>query len=171
MGPLETATVQQGGLGVLPPEARADWGQRVGATVVDGIIIAAAVIGIGLLSSLVAEEKQGPVALMLMLVVSVTYYAGLLARLGPRNGQTLGKQVFKIRVVRQDGRPIMWGRALVREIGGKMALGALLGPLWLVNYLWPLWDKRNQALHDKLVSTEVLRAEQEVFGAGRDYRA
>ena len=28
---------------------------------------------------------------------------------------------------------------------------------WLLNYLWPLWDKKNQALHDKIVSSYVVQ--------------
>lgn len=27
---------------------------------------------------------------------------------------------------------------------------------WLVDYLWPIWDRRNQTLHDKLARTVVL---------------
>jgi hypothetical protein len=27
----------------------------------------------------------------------------------------------------------------------------------LLAYLWPLWDKRNQTLYDKIVSTIVVR--------------
>ena len=26
----------------------------------------------------------------------------------------------------------------------------------LVDYLWPLWDKKNQTLHDKLAKTVVI---------------
>ena len=29
--------------------------------------------------------------------------------------------------------------------------------LTLINYLWPLWDPRNQALHDKMCDTVVLK--------------
>jgi hypothetical protein len=28
----------------------------------------------------------------------------------------------------------------------------------VLDYLWPLWDRRNQALHDKVVSSVVIKA-------------
>jgi uncharacterized RDD family membrane protein YckC len=33
----------------------------------------------------------------------------------------------------------------------------LLGLPLLLAYLWPLWDKRNQTLYDKMASTLVVR--------------
>ena len=34
-----------------------------------------------------------------------------------------------------------------------------LGPFTLgLTYLWPLWDDRNQGLHDKVVGTFVVKA-------------
>ena len=33
----------------------------------------------------------------------------------------------------------------------------VLGLPWLLDMLWPLWDARNQTLHDKVVSTVVIR--------------
>jgi uncharacterized RDD family membrane protein YckC len=29
---------------------------------------------------------------------------------------------------------------------------------YLLNYLWPLWDDQNRALHDMIVSTHVVQA-------------
>ncbi len=38
-------------------------------------------------------------------------------------------------------------------IGGLFTI--LILPL--LNYLWPLWDKKNEALHDKMCSTRVVK--------------
>jgi uncharacterized RDD family membrane protein YckC len=35
-------------------------------------------------------------------------------------------------------------------------IGTLFGLLGLLNYLWPLWDQKRQALHDKVASTNVV---------------
>jgi uncharacterized RDD family membrane protein YckC len=44
------------------------------------------------------------------------------------------------------------GRYLITVVFGIFYIPALL------DYLWPLWDKRNQALHDKVVNSIVVRA-------------
>ena len=82
---------------------------------------------------------------------------------GRRNGQTLGKQLLGIRVVREDGRPMSYGTSAVREWLAKTLLFTVVAtftfliPL-LLDYLWPLWDERNRSLHDMMVSTLVVRA-------------
>jgi uncharacterized RDD family membrane protein YckC len=82
----------------------------------------------------------------------------LMARDGPNNGQTWGKQALGIRVVRDDGQPFTYGTALLRDFVVKNLLFGALAVVQLVNVLWPLWDESNQALHDKLLGTHVLRA-------------
>jgi len=78
-----------------------------------------------------------------------------------RWGQTLGKMALGIRVVRsEDADRVSYGRALGRAsslwvlgIFGSLLLGLPL----LLAYLWPLWDRRNQTLYDKMASTIVVR--------------
>lgn len=84
-------------------------------------------------------------------------------REGARNGQTWGKQLLDIRVVRDSGRPFDFWTAALREIVLKqLAVGAasVIVPLipFLLDYLWPLWDNRNRALHDMGASTHVVRS-------------
>lgn len=93
------------------------------------------------------------------LPVAVFYAPLLLARRGARNGQTIGKQAMGIRVVRQDGLPVTFATALVREALGRQVPALLTSGLYVpVDYLWPLWDARNQALHDKIGRTYVVSA-------------
>ena len=91
------------------------------------------------------------------------YAPVLMAREGAHNGQTWGKQMLGIRVVRDNGQPVSFGWAALREIVVK---GLLFGFVvidhsrsipWLLDYLWPLWDDENRALHDMVVSTHVVR--------------
>src|SRR3954452_23812448 len=97
------------------PEPRpylAEWWPRVGALLLDSLVIGAMSLGC-LVASIIAMapfgadgDAGGPVWLLLTLVVGVTYFTGLNARKGEHNGQTFGKQAMNIRVVRDDGRPI-----------------------------------------------------------------
>jgi uncharacterized RDD family membrane protein YckC len=36
-------------------------------------------------------------------------------------------------------------------------VGALTSVYWLLDNLWPLWDGKRQALHDKVARTNVVR--------------
>jgi uncharacterized RDD family membrane protein YckC len=101
--------------------------------------------------------------LVAYLTVTLVYALPLLCRTGERNGQTFGKQVVGLRVVRMDGRRIDRRTAVMREVVWRslvLSLGAallLFIPL-LLNYLWPLWKDRGRALHDRAAGTLVVRA-------------
>ena len=99
---------------------------------------------------------------LFFLVVSLFYAPVLMARGGKFNGQTWGKECMGIRAVRDDGRPWTFSSAALREIvvkGLAVSIAASLVPVlpWFVNYLWPLFDEHNRALHDIAVSSRVVR--------------
>ena len=75
-------------------------------------------------------------------------------------GQTPGKQLLGIRVVRADGTPSDWGWTFLREFGVKFIVVGIVGSVvffaWLVDSLWAFWDKDHQALHDKIMKTVVI---------------
>lgn len=116
----------------------ATWGTRVGATLLDGLFILFT-IGIGWFVNMF-----------------------LMAREGDKNGMTLGKQALNIRVVKEDGSPNDIGFAFMREFVIRGLLIGFIGGLFfvppLLDVLWPLWDDKNQTLHDKMVSSYVVTA-------------
>ncbi|MFS2292826.1 MAG: RDD family protein [Actinomadura sp.] len=75
-----------------------------------------------------------------------------------RWGQTLGKKLLGIRVVREDdGQAITTGQAAGRSAFYSV-LGGICGCIGLINVLWILWDPRKQALHCKVARTVVAKA-------------
>ncbi len=149
----------------------AGWWSRVGAAILDGLIllmmcvIAGVVIGLGI--GLSGQDTSSQLLVNVIaagagLVVGAIYYGVLMARNGARNGQTWGMQATGIRVIRVDGQPMRVGLVLVRQILVQQLLFGTLGFLLLIptflNYLWPLWDKENRALHDMMCSTRVVIA-------------
>jgi hypothetical protein len=87
-------------------------------------------------------------------LTSNTLYFALFHALG--HGQTLGKRAMGIAVRSVAGTGIGIGRALGRAY--FMFFLYLLGGLGLlIDGISPLWDRRNQALHDKVVDTVVIR--------------
>lgn len=139
----------------------AGWGTRVGATLLDGLIVwgivlvAMFVAAIFLLMS--GHSLESPLAWLIALASAGGYYVGSMTRGGERNGQTLGKQAAGLRVVRSDGRPITVSDVLVREglIKGVLGYGTF-GIGFLLDSLWPLADRENRALHDHAVKTRVI---------------
>jgi uncharacterized RDD family membrane protein YckC len=128
----------------------------VGAALLDGLIV-----GVPIAAIAVAVEPA--LGILLGFVASLTYYPLLMMRQGEANGQTLGKQVTGIRVVQESGEPFTYGPAALREFAIKNLLFGTVGGFFLaiptlLDYLWPLWDDENRALHDMLASTRVVQA-------------
>ncbi len=93
---------------------------------------------------------------MLAYAVGLAIIAALTVRCGPRNGQTLGRQLVDVRLVRVDGAPVGWGTALRREVffPTLLALPLMIGTL--IDAVWPLFDERKRRLVDIWSQTEVL---------------
>ena len=96
----------------------AGWWLRGAAALLDGLIIGAPVFVVSIVLAVAFGNSPGAslLRLLLALVVGIAYYVKTMTREGPRNGQTLGKQLVGIRVVRDDGYPVGPGIVLRREL-------------------------------------------------------
>jgi len=172
-----------------PPAARAmryplaSWWSRVGAVLLDALLLLLPYLG----AIIVFHQYQKTYYITttggigtsytthntwIESVLWLGYVFIVLCRSGGHNGQTLGKQGTKIRVVRNDGLPVDPRTVLVREGVGKVLPGVLaaLSPVILVlvaiyvllDYLWPLWERENRALHDLLAHTHVVFRDEPV---------
>lgn len=97
----------------------------------------------------------------LMLLTSVAYTIGFWRW----KQATPGKLIVGLRLRRRDDPgPLPWSTMAIRFAAVNVLVLAgdndlvywTLALLLLVNYLWPLWDDKNQALHDKLARTNVV---------------
>jgi uncharacterized RDD family membrane protein YckC len=79
-------------------------------------------------------------------------------------GQTAGKWVMGLRVVRTNGQRVGFWAAVRRQIGYWISAILLLG------YVWILFDNRRQGFHDKLAGTFVVYAWPEVSQPVRPLR-
>jgi len=130
----------------------ADWWRRVAAIIIDWAVI---MIPLGFAT----HSVDRPARVAIFLAVATVYFSFLNG--GP-HGQTLGKRVWQIRVRdAATGGPLGLPKAGLRYLVPAL-LGAPLPILgWLIlatDGLWPLWDRRRQALHDKLAGSVVVAA-------------
>jgi uncharacterized RDD family membrane protein YckC len=146
----------------------ASWGSRVGAAFVDWLILLVPVTLLIVLVVFVALNSTGGgivtgILSGLVYLVAVLFYAPvLMGREGEHNGQTWGKQIVGILVIRDSGQPVDIGFGFIREFVVKGLLFGFVGSFLfsiptLIDYLWPLWDDQNRCLHDMVVSTHVVR--------------
>ena len=163
-----------------PDWVLASYGQRMGAWALDFVgfalplillIIGAVLfvliflfgeVGILHLAAFVLLGTIGIVVVGILVIVMIGYIVWWLIALG--RGQTPGKQIVGIRVIKDDGSPSNWGYTFLREFVIKLLLlgflsDATFGIARLVDYLWPLWDRaeKMQTLHDKMLGTIVVR--------------
>lgn len=161
----------------------ASWGRRLGAFIIDNILLAipaglyafGRVMGelsdAGMLDGREPSEAEmtrimenltgdmvmfGLFGTILGALYFILMHGGL--------GRTLGKMAFGIKVIKDDGSRCDMGaafrRAVVYPIGGGVPYIGWL--VTLLNGLWPLWDERHQSLGDKLGGTYVVRKDQAV---------
>ena len=142
-----------------PVGVYASWGRRAAALLLDTILTWVIVVAVfGLAFGIYAlNEDAGALlfiaAILLAIVGPFVYYTWLTGKMG----QTIGKRALGIRVRHQtQDRNISYGAAF-----GRYAITIPFGFFWiplLIDYLFPLWDKQNQTLHDKVASSVVVRA-------------
>ncbi len=115
---------------------RAEFGVRLGALLIDIVLVAVAT-GVTVVLSV----------LPFPLVFGVYAFGMWLWK-----GTTIGGIVFDLKVVRLDGRPIDAATAVVRTLVAFLSVCAAgLG------FLWCLWDLEKQTWHDKVAGTVVVR--------------
>lgn len=152
------------------PGALAGRWRRLFAAIIDGIITA-------IIGNIIAEPFFGGSAMfsnkdlgarfgadLILAVVSIVYF-GLQHG---KWGQSIGKRVLCLRVVRaDDSGPIEYGAAFGR-VGFTYAFSVItFGLGGLIDAIWVLFDERKQALHDKVVKTVVVNADGPDPYAGR----
>ena len=135
---MTTATQQDTGWSA---GLRAGFWTRFVAALIDGLIVG---VPVGILNA--TMKTQGYVLGLLIAVAYFTYFEG-----GPA-GAAPGKRMMGICVVDiGTGAPIGYWRAFVRYLG--RAVSSLV---FLLGYLWMLWDREKQCWHDKFAGDVVV---------------
>jgi uncharacterized RDD family membrane protein YckC len=153
-----------------PPAASAyaHWGQRVGAYLIDALLVLPGYIVAWIGAALASGGSGGASAVGALLMVVGYLGAAVVAiwnqvfRQG-RTGWSIGKKVLGIRLLAEaTGQPLgpllTFARALAHILD---ALPCYLG------FLWPLWDAKRQTFADKIVHSVVVPQPEPPSGALR----
>jgi uncharacterized RDD family membrane protein YckC len=97
----------------------------------------------------------GPIVLGSIIgAIGVVVVAVLYLRALGRTGQTWGRKIAGIKVVRNStGEVIGVGRAI-----GRVLFASLISAqVCYLGYLWMIWDDQKQTWHDKIADSAVIR--------------
>lgn len=154
---------------VVDPAAKlalADRGTRLGASILDSFIafamIAGPVLVLGIAGAAAATPESAAgtsnvfaLGLVLSLISGVAWFS-LTLRFLIKNGQSIGKKLVGIKVVRKNGTRVSVGRVLLLRNVVVKVLSFIPG-FGLVNVLF-IFSESRQCLHDRLADTIVVVA-------------
>jgi uncharacterized RDD family membrane protein YckC len=121
--------------------ARSGFWRRLGAALIDGLVIGIVRI---ILALILGSNAAGGLALIGSAAYFV-YFHGT-------TGQTPGDAALSIRIVdAETGGTISYGRAF-----GRWAMSLVSAIALLIGYLWMIWDSEKQTWHDKVARTYVV---------------
>ena len=118
----------------------ADISTRFFALIIDGLIIS-------VITGALFGAGRGAGA-GLGFVIDLAYYWYFWSR---NNGQTPGKSLMGIKIVKTDGTPITDSDAIVRFFGYVVG-----GMCFALGFIWAIFDSENQGWHDKMANTYVV---------------
>lgn len=140
-----------------PLERPATAGARLGAAVIDALLLAA-IDAVVFYLTLALTGLETARAAVLPLAPLVAFFAilagGYLVAFVAAGGQTIGKMITGIRVIGDDGRTVDAAGAALRAAGCAVSL-ATAG----LAYLPALTTADGRALHDRIAGTRVVRAD------------
>ena len=130
----------------------ASFWRRLGAALLDAIIIAIVLIPFSMLFG-VGGDNAGAGASLYGLVSLVISWGYPMYFIGAK-GQTPGKMALSVNVIRkEDGQVPGYTKAFLREVVGKFISSLVFG----LGFFWMIWDKDKQTWHDKIAGTVVIR--------------
>ena len=149
---------------------QANFGQRLGALIIDALIIGVPVLIIyAVLLSVVptelvvcqdgtaiCEEPTGAgfgillIAYLAIVIVALWYYG----EFDGNRGATIGRKTLGIKLVKVDtDETVGFWRAVGRQFARIPS-----SFICYLGYFWMIWDSDSQTWHDKIVKTQVIKA-------------
>jgi len=135
---------------------RADFGQRLGAFLFDMLLFLIVLMSATFMLSSYSEKSivSSNAMLVAFYCVAILLFGFNFILLAGKTGQTVGKRLVGIRIVKEDH-----GHAGYLSVILRHCVGYLLSTAGLfLGFVWVVWDPRNQGWHDKIARTIVVLA-------------
>ncbi len=161
VGSLVGGVVSGGAFELAPPPVPphpplANLSTRYWAYLIDNLLVATvAVLALAVAHALGVPGKEANELVWFNLIYATWMFANFLfigytAMLHAITGQTIGKRVMGIGVIRADGAPLDFWRSLLRTFG------YYLSSFLYVGFLMAFFGQERKALHDYLADTVVV---------------
>ncbi|WP_321530476.1 RDD family protein [uncultured Desulfuromonas sp.] len=140
----------------LTDAAPAGFWVRVLAIIIDSVLLQvlfyAMMLGIGMVVNNVDFESD-PMMIISAVGMSWTLSFAYYVFFTGYCGQTPGKMALRVKVIHNDGGPVGYGQAFVREVIGKFLSSLIL----CIGYLMVAFRSDKRGLHDLVASTRVVK--------------
>jgi len=101
----------------------------------------------------VQQSGAGAIPTLVSLAFSLAFYLIMWVSF---DGATPGKKLMAIKIVKGDGSKITYPVAFIRYLGYIVSAF-----VFLLGYLWVIWDKKKQGWHDKIAGTVVVKTDKQ----------
>lgn len=125
---------------------------RVGAKMIDGIIFQIVYYCVTLPLRASSRPTLRSSHFWMLELISLTLGISYVVYFNGTYGATPGKMALKLKIVRSNGDPISYMRALGRYFA-EMLSTLILG----IGFMMAGWDEQKRALHDRICDTRVIR--------------
>ncbi|MCM4169934.1 RDD family protein [Arenibacter sp. TNZ] len=135
-------------------------GERILAFLIDGFLLYLYAVLVQLIGSTIGyvfDDSWTQIGLVSLIFLPAMFYSLIMHSLF--NGQTVGKMILKIKVVRLDGSPVHWSNLLVRWMLRFVDIWLFVGSVGLLTILFT--DKK-QRLGDAAAGTVVISTKNKV---------
>lgn len=120
---------------------------RLGANIIDGILILIAAYILGAIFGIVGDSQeafQGFINLLYALILPIVWY-----------GYTIGKRALGIRIMKVDGEKVGIGTMLLRTIVSGFVYAITFGLALIVSIFMVVFRKDKRSVHDMIANTYV----------------
>lgn len=132
-----------------------------GGHIINALFLTSIVPTVPLLFAVRLSDPTEVEVIINLLAVSIFLTYGTLSMIWLK-GRTVGMMVMNIRVVRKNGLKPTIGEIVTRQFLGKILLpGVTFGLSHVVSFLWSLFSKENNTVHDKIAGTAVINGSNE----------
>jgi uncharacterized RDD family membrane protein YckC len=134
----------------------ADRGTRLGAALLDGLILSVMVYLPFMLSVMVGGNGSGSWIGLVVAGIGLIVWLVFTVKFLGENGQSIGKKACKIKILRKDGSEVSISRVII----GRNVVNGLLGviPLYgIIDSLF-IFGNARRCVHDYIADTIVIKA-------------